>query len=888
MKEAEGAQIRSRAKWVEKGEKNTKFFLNLETRRQTNNTISSIKNEKGELLCKSDTILHEGANFYKTLYKTRQISSNNISAFIDDILINNKLSTEDASKCEGLVCENECTIIVNKMSLNKSPGYDGLSNEFYKHFWNDIKQLVVASFNEAFEMGELSESHKQIVISLLFKKGDRKLFKNYRPISLSNVDYKILAFVLAKRIQKIIGKLISPEQVAYIENRYIGQNIRLVLDIMEYAKKNNKEGLLLFLDFEKAFDSLDWTFIEKALIKFGFKSDIRKWIKIIYTDPKAFLKINGFLSKTINIERGIRQGCPLSCLIFILCTEFLSLLFHQNKSIEGIKIEYDQQIKHIKICQYADVTCLFLRNLDELHTALNIVNVFSGVSGLNLNLLKTEGMFIGNRFGYYPNDDTIKWPHEAIKYLGIYLTTDDGECKQMNWQSKIEKMQKLVDSWRTRKLTLQGKIIIIKTLVLPKIIFPASILPIPDDIIKVIDKLLFHFLWNRSEKMERKVLISDYSDGGLCMIDTESHFMALKAAWVKRIYKGLNDIWTCLPMAYINKVSCGYLHTMNFKSMRQMPILNTLPKFYQEVCLYYSKSKEVPVICSKSDLYNQLIWGNRLFLVNEKCLYSRCFIESGFIYIRDILQDNGKLKGTIYESLVDKIKYLRVLSMITSALKPYKEMRFSTENIIISNVDRIDDINTRSKWFYNRLVKYKVKKAKAIKRWSQYFSCEIDWTIVYVNKYRFQFQVKFADFNFKMINNILPTKLNLLRWKKVENANCIYCNAEVHDCKHMLWDCKILTTLWQKVANVLGVNITWKNIVLGVKDERNINAIISMICYIIYKKYLADKDIQNDQINLFDYIISNIRSYFSIYTCQNCNAECRMLLDNICMVLRFQ
>ena len=93
------------------------------------------------------------------------------------------------------------------MTTNKSPGYDGLPNEFYKHFWNELKHIVVASFNEAFEMGELSESHKQIVISLLFKKNDRMLFKNYRPISLPNVDYKILAFVLAKRIQKVIGNL---------------------------------------------------------------------------------------------------------------------------------------------------------------------------------------------------------------------------------------------------------------------------------------------------------------------------------------------------------------------------------------------------------------------------------------------------------------------------------------------------------------------------------------------------------------------------------------------------------------------------------------------------------------------------------------------------------
>ena len=317
--DALGAQVRARVKWIEEGEKNTKYFLNLEKKHQTNNRITCVTNENGVKCYKSSDILQEGANFYKKLYHKKECSEVEIDKYLDEIITNETLTDIDASQCEGLISEEECFAAINRMAKNKSPGYDGLPIEFYLTFWEEIKDLIIASFNESFKKGELSEMQKQIVISLIFKKGERKQFKNYRPISLSNVDYKILAFVLAGRLHTVIGKIISPEQVAYIKERYIGTNVRLLLDVMEYIKRENKNGVLLFLDFEKAFDSLDWNFIHKCMKKFGFKEQFCKWIQIIYTKPRAFLKINGFLSGSISIERGIRQGCPLSCLIFIIC-----------------------------------------------------------------------------------------------------------------------------------------------------------------------------------------------------------------------------------------------------------------------------------------------------------------------------------------------------------------------------------------------------------------------------------------------------------------------------------------------------------------------------------------------------------------------------------------
>jgi hypothetical protein len=381
------------------------------------------------------------------------------------------------------------------MKLNKTPGLDGLSVEFYKCFWNHINDMIIDSYNEAFEYGELPESLKVCVIALLFKKGDRDDFANYRPISLSNIDYKILASTIANRLQKVIHKIISPEQTAYIKNRYMGENIRLLLDIMDYTKTNNEAGILLFLDFQKAFDSLDWNFIEKCLKRFGFKDGFCTWIKVIYNDPKAFIKINGFLSSTIELKKGIRQGCPLSALLFIICTEFLSLSINTNPDIKGIQFEGYGNIHEIKCTQYADDTCLFIKDIESVPVCLRTVQSFSNVSGLNLNLGKTNGLCIGSRAGDMPTFNTIKWPKTPIRYLGIYIGNNENDCQKINWTNKIEKMQKLLDSWRTRKLTIQGKILVVKSLATPQLSFSASHLPIPDGIIKVINRAVYNFLW---------------------------------------------------------------------------------------------------------------------------------------------------------------------------------------------------------------------------------------------------------------------------------------------------------------------------------------------------------------------------------------------------------
>jgi hypothetical protein len=264
------AFIRSKAKWFEYGEKNTSYFLTLEKIHKQNNVIDLLKDDQGEMYDNDPSILKHCESFYSKLYSSNKPTTVDITTYLNNTYMPNTLNKEVSGTCEGLITINECDIALKQFKSNKSPGSDGLTVEFYKKFWKNISKLLVESFNEAFADKTLSESRNTAIISLIFKKGEKHNIKNYRPISLTNVDYKILAFVLANRLQNVISKIISEDQTGYIRGRFIGNNLRKLLDIDFYLKEKLKTGVLLLLDFEKAFDCVEWSFLESTLRKFGF------------------------------------------------------------------------------------------------------------------------------------------------------------------------------------------------------------------------------------------------------------------------------------------------------------------------------------------------------------------------------------------------------------------------------------------------------------------------------------------------------------------------------------------------------------------------------------------------------------------------------------------
>ena len=254
-----GILLRSKAEWIEGSEKNTAFFANLEKKRVSEKTVKLLRNKDGKLLKHNKDILTEISHFYTNLYKTDTNITYDNSIFD---LIDNTLSDDQMELTAGDISEYECKLAIQQMQNNKAPGSDGISVEFYKLFWNYLKTYLMNSLNHSYQTGTLTPLQTQSLISLLPKSGKDVLsINNWRPISLLNVDYKIAAKCIANRVKKVITSIISEEQTGFIKGRYIGENVRLISEVIENANKTDEPGLIFFTDFNKAFDSLYLSFL---------------------------------------------------------------------------------------------------------------------------------------------------------------------------------------------------------------------------------------------------------------------------------------------------------------------------------------------------------------------------------------------------------------------------------------------------------------------------------------------------------------------------------------------------------------------------------------------------------------------------------------------------
>ena len=279
-KKVEGARLRSKCLWYKEGEKSSKFFLNLEKHRGIQGQIRKLIVSNQEIT-HQNKIQNELLFFYETLFKN--ISSNtsaDYESFLNEVSVP-KLNYEDAIICEGDLNELESLKALKSMQNSKSPGNDGLTKEFYETFWNEMKHPFMNSIMEAIEKKKVSTSQRQAVINLIEKKErDKQFIKNWRPISLLNVDYKIIAKALAARLKETLPKLISFQKTAYVRNRFIYEKGGIISDILEMSESLNLKGYIVTVDIEKAFDSLSHSFLLVCRKKYGYGNDFRKWVEI--------------------------------------------------------------------------------------------------------------------------------------------------------------------------------------------------------------------------------------------------------------------------------------------------------------------------------------------------------------------------------------------------------------------------------------------------------------------------------------------------------------------------------------------------------------------------------------------------------------------------------
>ncbi len=316
---AEGAFIRSRRKWIEEGEQNSAYFFRLEREQAKNSQIKKLMVD-GNITDDPRNIAKFCAKFYSNLY-TSKLSPKHMNDFFQPLSNIKQLSISDQHFCDASITLKEIEEAIISLKANKSPGTDGLSSEFYKLFSHVIAPFLFKVYEESIEKTVLPATLCQGLITIIPKsKKDPLFIDNWRPITLLNNDYKILALVLAKRLKHVLNSIIDETQSGFMQKRHISNNIRLVLDMMDYSDYINSDGFIFFSDYYKAFDTLEHAFLFQALEKIGFGDSFCRMIKMLYINGNSSIKLSNGTSPRFFLNRGVRQGCPVSPYLFLIAT----------------------------------------------------------------------------------------------------------------------------------------------------------------------------------------------------------------------------------------------------------------------------------------------------------------------------------------------------------------------------------------------------------------------------------------------------------------------------------------------------------------------------------------------------------------------------------------
>uniref|UniRef100_A0A670HM89 Reverse transcriptase domain-containing protein n=1 Tax=Podarcis muralis TaxID=64176 RepID=A0A670HM89_PODMU len=291
-------------------------------------------------------------DFYKHLYNNREKNNmKKIERFLKGKSVQ-KIPTDKKDRLNAPIVNEEIIETIKELKKGKAPGPDGLTSSYYKELRHALIVPIKEVMNNILQQQDIPRTWKEAFITLIPKQdSDLTQVKNYRPISLLNTDYKIFAGILAKRLKKILQEVIHVDQAGFLPNRQMKDNVRNIINILEYLSvRNEKQALLMFVDAEKAFDNISWEFMLKNLEMMEVGNEFYNGIRAIYSEQRAKLIVNNIHTEEFKISKGTRQGCPLSPLLFITVLEVLLGSVRNNDKIKGVTVGKNEY----KIKAFAD------------------------------------------------------------------------------------------------------------------------------------------------------------------------------------------------------------------------------------------------------------------------------------------------------------------------------------------------------------------------------------------------------------------------------------------------------------------------------------------------------------------------------------------------------
>ena len=520
----------------------TRYFYALLKVAQDDKAIDAVRDKDGTLLTSQDDMRREIKSFYEALFKRETTLSAQYQKFFLS-KIHRRLSPVDRGSLEAVVTEEELYKALTEAKKGKVPGFDGLPYEFYLTMWNTIKGDLLEILNHTlFHADKMPYSMRRSVISLLYKKGDSTLIKNWRPVSLLCCDYKLMTKVLNNRLKKVLDSIISPSQQSGIAGRTIFNNLHLMRDVIDYCQSRHVKGFILSVDQEKAFDKVDRDFLFAVLDRMGFGPNFIRAIRTLYEDNFAHVLVNGFLSESFAVERSAKQGCSVSSNLYAIYIEPLALAIQGDKQLIPLPLPGPPVV----IMQIADDMEIFLSERASVGRLYQLFREFKAATGSTVNEDKTEGLLLGNLSSSRRaslDSFRIHWKNdEGMRVLGILFFTDFVHTQRQNWVRLKEEMQEYLSNSRSRLLSLKGRVLVLNTVVLARIWYVATVITPLKQEKNAIVRLLFDFLWqlglqgNRCrDPIKRNMVYQPRDKGGLGLKNIDLQIRALQLKFTRDI-----------------------------------------------------------------------------------------------------------------------------------------------------------------------------------------------------------------------------------------------------------------------------------------------------------------------------------------------------------------
>ncbi|GJS06705.1 RNA-directed DNA polymerase, eukaryota, reverse transcriptase zinc-binding domain protein [Tanacetum coccineum] len=468
-----------------------------------------------------------------------------------DLNFPNTLQPDQIIDLECDVSKDEIKRAVWDCGTDKSPGPDGFTFGFYRRYWNILESDVVDAVTSFFHHGQFPKGSNSSFIALIPKTRDANMVKDFRPISLIGSMYKIIAKILANRLVLVLGDLVNEVQSAFIADRQILDGPFILNEIVQWCQSKKKQSLVFKVDFEKAFDSVRWDYLDDILRRFGFGEKWCSWIQSCLRSSRGSVIVNGSPTEEFQFHKGLKQGDPLSPFLFILVMETLHISFQRIVDagmFKGIMLSPSLQLSHLFYAD--DVIFMGQWNESNLDTIVQVLECFHRASGLRLNMSKSKLM------GIYVDADKVAQAARKIGCVTLktpftYLGSKVGGhmSRIQSWNETIEAMASRLSKWKMKTLSIGGRLTLLKSVLGSMPIYHMSIFKVPMKILQRMESIRSHF-FNGSDPLAKKPtwvkwtnVLASKEKGGLGISSLYALNRALMFKWVWRFLSQNSSLW---------------------------------------------------------------------------------------------------------------------------------------------------------------------------------------------------------------------------------------------------------------------------------------------------------------------------------------------------------